>query len=132
MTPDLFTDVMELAELICQSGEAQDYLQCKSQLAEDGEATKQIIRFQKIKENYEEAQRFGRFHPNYHEAKKEAQLYQKEMFQHPVIRAYVESEKNLDKLLYEVSFTIAQAVSDEVMVPNSNWNRPNRGCKCKE
>lgn len=129
---EIFSDTVELAELICQSEEAQNYLRLQKQLRNDHEAQKIITGFQKVKENYEDAQRFGRFHPNYHEAKREAQRYQKEMFSHSLIQAYLESEKMLDKLLYDVSCVLANSVSTAIMVPNDLWNKPNRGCKCKE
>lgn len=128
---NLFSDTVDLAELICQSDEVKNYLRLKNQVYVDSEAKKLIVGFKKIKDLYEEAQRFGRFHPNYHEAKKEAQYYQKEMYTYPLIRAYMESEKELDKLLYDVSCILAHSVSDEVMVPNDSWNRTSRGCKCK-
>ena len=128
---DLFSDTVDLAELITQSEEVQKYLQLKNQVYDDPKAKKLIEGFQKVKDLYDQAQRFGRFHPNYHEAKKKAQYYQKEMYEYPLILSYLEAEKELDRLLYEVSCILAHSVSNEVMVPNDFWNRASRGCKCK-
>lgn len=128
---ELFSDTLELAELISSSEEARSYLKLKKMIQDDAKAKKIIKEFEQLKDRYEEAQRFGRFHPNYHEAKREAQSYQKQMFTHPLIGAYVEAEKKVDKLLYDVSCLLAQSVSNEILVPNDLWNRSTGGCKCK-
>jgi cell fate (sporulation/competence/biofilm development) regulator YlbF (YheA/YmcA/DUF963 family) len=113
----LLLEAYELADSINESEEVKRYLACKKRLEEDPEAQSLIRKFQKIKELYEEAKRFGIFHPNYHEAKEQAEAFRNTMRSHPVIRDYLEAEERLDQLLYAVSLTIAHSVSDSIKVP---------------
>lgn len=114
---DILADLSLLADQIHQSEESRAYLQAKAKLEEDQEAQALIRQFQTIKEDFAEAQRFGIFHPNYHAAKEKALQFQNRLNQHPTIAAYRQAEEALDQLLYQVSTTIAQAVSTEIKVP---------------
>jgi cell fate (sporulation/competence/biofilm development) regulator YlbF (YheA/YmcA/DUF963 family) len=89
-----------------------------------------IREFHKVKDQFEEAQRFGIFHPNYHEAKEIAVQWQKKLRKHPTIRSYLVAEEQLDRLLHEVSRTIAHAVSESVKVPGNDPVFPigTKGC----
>lgn len=116
---EILLDAYQLADQINESEEVKTYLHCQKRVQEDPEAQTIIREFQKVKELFAEAQRFGRFHPNYHEAKEQAQSYQKKMRTHPVIGAYLEAEEKLDRLLHEVSLTIAHAVSESIKVPGN-------------
>lgn len=86
----------------------------------DESAQKLIREFQKKKELFEEAKRFGHFHPDYHKAKREARLFKREMEKHPVIGAYLKAEHELDELLFHVSKTIAHAVSPTIKIPSND------------
>jgi len=128
---EILMDVYQLADEINRSEEVKAYLACKKKMQQDPEAQKLIREFQRVKELYKEAQRFGIFHPNYHEAKEKAEAFQKKLCTHPTICAYLEAEEKLDELLYHVSLTIARAVSPSVKVPANDlepgvkkWRRP--------
>ncbi|MFC7441320.1 YlbF family regulator [Laceyella putida] len=123
---ELLLGAYKLADKINESEEVKRYLECQRRLQEDEEAQRIIKEFQQIKDRYEEAKRFGIFHPNYHEAKEAAFRYQKEMRNHATIRAFLKAEEELDSLLHEVSLMIAQAVSDSIKVPA---NDPEPGVK---
>lgn len=124
---DIFSDLSLLAEQIHQSEESKAYLKAKARLKADQEAQELIRQFQSIKEDFREAQRFGIFHPNYHEAKEKAIHFQTMINQHPTIAAFREAEQALDHLLYQVSATIAQAVSTQIKVPanegTAHWQK---------
>jgi cell fate (sporulation/competence/biofilm development) regulator YlbF (YheA/YmcA/DUF963 family) len=110
----------QLADCINESEEVNNYLYYKKQLQEDQEAQKLIREFQDVKALFEEAQRFGIFHPNYHEAKEKAESFQKKLNHHPKIAAYLEAEEKLDQLLYDVSATIAHCISDTIKIPTND------------
>lgn len=114
---DILSDLSLLAEQIHQSEESKAYLEAKARLEDDAEAQELIRQFQIVKDDFSEAQRFGIFHPNYHEAKEKAILFQTKINQHPTIAAFRKAEQALDHLLYQVSATIAQAVSPTIKVP---------------
>ncbi|MFD1396594.1 YlbF family regulator [Kroppenstedtia eburnea] len=114
---ELLLEAYRLADQINDSKEVKRYLELKRKIAEDPTAQSLIKEFQKKKDVFEDCQRFGHFHPDYHAAKKEAQQFRRAMKDHPLIGEYLELEEWLDHLLAEVSRRIARAVSDTVKVP---------------
>lgn len=115
----ILLEAYHLADQINESEEVKKYLRLKHELEHDSDANQLISQFQKVKEQYEEAQRFGIFHPNYHEAKENAMAFQQKLSDHPLIGAFLQAEKELDQLLYQVSRTIAHSVSKSVKVPTN-------------
>src|SRR5690606_17255874 len=107
----------QLAVRINESEEVKRYLHVKERMDADPEVQRLIREFQRKKEKFEEAQRFGHFHPDYHAAKAEAESFQEKMAQHPLIAEFLQAEEQLDWLLNEVSRTIAHAASESVRVP---------------
>lgn len=63
----LQSEAQQLAEMILQSETAENYRNCYKRLQEDEEAGRIIRSFIKIKEQYEDVQRFGKYHPDYRE-----------------------------------------------------------------
>lgn len=123
---EVLSDISQLAERINQSHEAHEYARAHQAMKHDIQAQKLIRRFRIIKDEYEEAQRFGIFHPNYHETKEKAKQFQQSMEQHPTIAAFYHAERQLDYLLHQVSLMLAQSVSDSIKVP-SNENLTRKG-----
>lgn len=126
----ILLEAYQLADKINESPEVKEYLRTKQRLNEDPEAQKLIREFHKVKDLYEEAQRFGIFHPNYHEAKEQAMVWQEKIRMHPTIHSFLKAEEQLDQLLHEVSLTIAHSVSDSVKVPANDPVLPlkKKGC----
>lgn len=108
----------ELGDLIIGSQDIAKYQYWKNRVAEDNEAQRLIKAFARSKEKFEECERFGHFHPDYHRALDEVRIVQETMEQYEAIRYLKEAEQSLDNLLYEVSKTIAFAVSDTIKVPS--------------
>lgn len=117
----------EIADLIKCSADVANYLYWKNEVETDPEVQKLAKQFAKKKELFEECQRFGRFHPDYHAAMEEALRLQNELDKLEPVRNFKLAERNLDQLLHEVSVTIAHAVSDKILVPG-NDETPVGGC----
>ncbi|MGI6126548.1 MAG: YlbF family regulator [Planifilum sp.] len=128
---EILMGAYQLADRINESEEVKRYLQLKERMDADPEVQRLIREFQRKKEKFEEAQRFGHYHPDYHAAKEEAESFQEKMAQHPLIAEFLEAEEQLDRLLNEVSRTIARAVSESVRVP-INDPRPIKRRKCPD
>lgn len=126
---EILLEAYQLADQINESEEVRRYLELKERLHADPDVRRLIREFQRKKEKFEECQRFGHFHPDYHAAKEEAEAFQEKMAQHPLISEFLKAEEQLDRLLNEVSRTIAHAVSESVRVP-VNDPRPIRNRKC--
>ncbi|MDY0396280.1 YlbF family regulator [Virgibacillus halophilus] len=73
--------------------------------------------FNHIKEEYEEVQRFGRYHPDYNEIMKAVRTNKREMDMNDKVAAYKVAERNVQNLLDEVSEYIALSISDQIKVP---------------
>nr|WP_224749499.1 YlbF family regulator [Polycladospora coralii] len=114
---DILLDVYDLADQINESDEMHHYLRWKMEVERDEEAQKLIKKFQHVKERFMEAQRFGIFHPNYHQAKEEMESYQSELKGHRSIGQYLAAEDELDRLLSEVMKILAHTVSRTIKVP---------------
>jgi Uncharacterized conserved protein len=115
----LLTAAYDLGDMINQSADVADYLYWKAQLEQDGEAQALIRRFAKAKERFEECSRFGRFHPDYHEARREAAELQRELDECVAVRRFKAAEQALDDMLHEIAVLIARAVSEDIKVPDS-------------
>lgn len=123
----LLLSAYELGDWINQSAEVAEYLYWKSVVNEDEEVKKLQAQFAKAKELFEECQRFGRFHPSYHEAKDKVKLIQKQLADIPCVSSFKAAEEIVDDMLYEVSLIIAESVSDTIKVP-SNEKGSGGGC----
>lgn len=114
---EILQKTTDISHKIVRSELVQHYLEKKRAMQQDETAQRLIQEFQKKKELFEEAKRFGHYHPNYHSAKREARLFKRQMEKHPVIGAYIKAEHELDELLFHVSKTIAHAISPTVKIP---------------
>jgi cell fate (sporulation/competence/biofilm development) regulator YlbF (YheA/YmcA/DUF963 family) len=117
----------ELGDWINASAEVSEYLQSKQEMENDPEV-KEIIRLFNLKKQlFEECERFGHFHPDYHSAMEQVKAIQQTMEQNAVWSRFNQAESQLDDLLYTVSKTIAHSVSMTIKVP-SNVMQPDNGC----
>ncbi|MFD2670217.1 YlbF family regulator [Marinicrinis sediminis] len=123
----LMMESYELADLIKRSQEMKAYLYWKEQLAASEEAQKGIRELDREKESFREYERFGHFHPSYHEGMERVKAVEQKLHTLEVVQAFMKSEEELDQLLYEVSKLIAHSVSDSIKVP-SNQLLPESGC----
>lgn len=114
---EILQEAYDISDKINDSELVARYIEKKRLMEQDESAQKLIREFQRKRELFEEAKRFGHFHPDYHQAKKEARLFKREMEKHPVIGAYIKAEHELDEMLFHVSKTIAHAISPNVKIP---------------
>lgn len=124
---EVLTYAYELGDMINQSAEVSDYLYWKGQVDADPGIQAMVKRLQAKKDLFEETQRFGHFHPNYHSAKDEVEAVERELEQFEAVVRFKQAEKTLDDILHSMSETIAFSVSDTIKVP-SNDPSPKGGC----
>ncbi|KIL41152.1 regulator [Gordoniibacillus kamchatkensis] len=118
----------EVGDLINRSQEAADFLYWKQVMEQDPEAQRLIRELEKMKELFEETQRFGHYHPNYHEALDKVRAVERKLDGIPSVARYKEAEDRLDELLYSVSETIAKSVSESIKVPSNKLEPIGHGC----
>jgi cell fate (sporulation/competence/biofilm development) regulator YlbF (YheA/YmcA/DUF963 family) len=124
LSPLDFQEVIERAyrigEQLAGCEEVKRYLESRRQMEQDSEAKQKIADFNRMKEAYEEVQRFGKYHPDYNKVTREIRQKKREMEQVASVAAFKQAENALDELLYRVSRTIADAVSENIKVPSNN------------
>lgn len=119
-TTDIIAESLVLAEMILHSEQFKQYEAAKSTLRRDIYAQEQIWEFNKRKDEFEEVQRFGKYHPDYHRISKEVRELKRKIDLYEPIASFKKSEKQLEELLNEVSLLIAHAVSKTIKVPTGN------------
>ncbi|ADI27436.1 MULTISPECIES: YlbF family regulator [Geobacillus] len=117
-----------LAKMIVESDVADEYRRAFWRLKQDRRAQQLIARFVKLKERYEEVQRFGKYHPDYRDVMKEVREAKRELDLHETVAAFKEAEKVMQELLDEISVLIGKAVSEHVKVPTGNPYFLSAGC----
>src|SRR5690625_2742911 len=93
------------------------YKEAKQALQENEKAQQLIRNFVALKEDYNEVQRFGRYHPDYYDIMKKVRAAKRQMDLNEQVAAYKIAERNLQDLLDEVSEQIAFSVSEKIKVP---------------
>jgi len=129
-TLQLITVSEELASMIVQSDVADQYRTSYIALNNDKTAQEIISRFMKTKDLYEDVQRFGKYHPDYKEIRKKMSEVKRELQLNDTIAAFKQAEEQVQLLLDETSYLIAQAVSPSVKVPAGNPFFVNTGGGC--
>lgn len=117
-------ELLEYAEaigkMVLESDIAEHYRTCLYKLNRSSEAQSKIDRFVKTKELYEEAKRFGRYHPDYKRVMIEVRQFKREMDLDPDVAEFKMAEMDLQSLLDEISLMIGGAVSKNIKVPTGN------------
>ncbi|NBJ68513.1 MULTISPECIES: YlbF family regulator [Clostridia] len=120
----------ELGKMILDSDVMEAYRHSQKELQEDKEAQKLIQAFSSIKEQYEDVQRFGRYHPDYNTIMKEVRKVKREMDMNEKVASFKIAERNLQQLLDEISQYLAYSVSEQIKVPKDGAALSDSGCGC--
>lgn len=125
---ELLTNAYELGDMINNSTAVSNYLYWKRRVEEDIEVQNLVKKLAAKRELFEETERFGHFHPNYHEAKDKVAEVERELEQFEAVHNFKNAEKELDDILHQLSETIAHSVSDSIKVPSNDPNPSGGGC----
>ncbi|MDR4886619.1 YlbF family regulator [Fredinandcohnia sp. QZ13] len=117
---EILDEAQEISSMILHSELAEEYRSCIYMLQQDREAQKLIADFQRMKEKYEEVQRFGKYHPDFRTVSKETRELKRKLDLHESIANFKTAEDNLQKVLDEISVLLGGAVSKYIKVPTGN------------
>ncbi|OIJ09784.1 regulator [Anaerobacillus arseniciselenatis] len=117
---DIISESLTLAEMILKSEQYKQYEIAKQAVKSDIDAQEMIWEFTKRKNDFEEVQRFGKYHPDYDRVSKEVRELKRKLDLYDPIAKFKKSEKQLDELLSEISLMVAHAVSEKIKVPTGN------------
>lgn len=110
----------ELVQLIIRSELMKVYIERKERLLKSSAVQEKMNDFLRAKERFEEVRRFGTYHPDYKQVRKEAYLQLRVIEMDEEIAAFKEAERDLEDLFREISLRIAGKVSDSIMVPGGS------------
>lgn len=119
-TIDLLDGAEELANAVIQSETYFEYIEAKKQLERDKEAQSLIAAFNRTKEQYEDVQRFGKYHPDYDKISAQIRKAKRAVDLSESVVTYKKAERELESLLNEISEIIAHSVSKTIKVPTGN------------
>lgn len=117
---ELLDKAEELVQMVLNSDIAENYRQCLYRVKSSKETQAKISSFVKMKERYEEVQRFGRYHPDYKEVMGQIRILKREVDLDDFVAEFKRAENDLQALLDEISVLIGRSVSDNVKVPTGN------------
>lgn len=114
-------DILDQADIVStiiqSSNEMNLYIEKEQALKFNKEAQSLIAEFNRMKEQYDEAQRFGTYHPDYNKIMQRVRSSKRKMDMNEYVASFKIAERNLQNLLDEVSKIIASSVSSSIIVP---------------
>ena len=93
-TVELLDESDQVANMVLQSDVAENYRQCLYRLNKDSHAQALIAQFVKIKEQYEDVQRFGKYHPDYKTITRQVRDVKRQVDLHATIAAFKKQKMN--------------------------------------
>lgn len=116
----LLDEAEELAKIILQSDIVEQYQISFYKLKSNKESQRKINAFIRLKDLYEEVQRFGKYHPDYKLVMGQIRDVKREMDLDDLVAEFKRAENDFQQLLDEVSMIIGKSVSIHVKVPTGN------------
>lgn len=110
----------EVSNMILNSEIAEEYFRCIYLIKNNQETQTKIRDFVKMKEQYEDVERFGKYHPDYKEVMKKVRVLKREMDLDENIAQFRRVENDLQSLLDEISMIIGHSVSEHIKVPTGS------------
>lgn len=125
---DIMNETDQLITYILQSDVMQTYEEAKLALDTDLEAQSLIKAFEAMKDDYEDVQRFGMYHPDYYDIMKNVRSVKRKMDMDDKVAAFKIAERQMEQFLYEISKLLAESVSENIMVPYDGAALTDSGC----
>lgn len=116
----ILDEVDELSDMIRQSSAYAELQRAHDIVYSDAALVQQIEAFNDMKVQYEDVQRFGKYHPDYKTIMKDIRQMKRALDLDERISNLRLAENNYQDLLDEVSLMIGKSVSQAVKVPVSN------------
>lgn len=110
----------ELSEMILKSEQADLYREAYASVYNDKSLSDEIHAFARLKDQYEEVQRFGKYHPEYSRVMKQIRVDKRRLDLNEKIANLRLMENELQDLMDQVSFILGRSVSEAVKIPSSN------------
>ena len=110
----------ELGQMILQSEQADLYRAAYASVYNDKNLADEIQAFARLKDQYEEVQRFGKYHPEYSRVMKQIRVDKRRLDLNEKVANLRLAENELQYLMDQVSFILGRSVSEAVKIPSTN------------
>lgn len=110
----------ELSRMILSSEAAQALREAYTAVYSNELLVKEIYTFQRMKDQYEDVQRFGKYHPDYKQIMKSIREQKRKLDLDEQISALKLAENDFQDILDDISLVLGKTVSEAVMVPVNN------------
>ncbi|CEG26703.1 YlbF family regulator [Bacillus sp. B-jedd] len=117
---ELLENAEQLGKMVLESEVAEHYRACLYKLRTSKETQRKISRFVKLKDQYEDVQRFGKYHPDYKSIMMQIREAKRDMDLDGNVAEFKMAENDLQRLLDEISGLIGGSVSKHIKVPAGN------------
>lgn len=116
----ILDEVDQLNEMIQASEPYLQLVEASNRVYSNKQLVQQIHDFSKMKEQYEDVQRFGKYHPDYSTIMKSIRAQKRALDLDEEISALRMAETAFQDLLDEIGVLVGKTVSESVKVPVSN------------
>lgn len=116
----ILEEVEELNKMIRSSEQFENLKMAHQAVYTDAELVRQVDDFNRMKDQYEDVQRFGKYHPDYKIIMKSIRVKKRELDINDKISALRIAENEYQDLLDEISLLVGKTVSEAVKVSVSN------------
>lgn len=117
-----------LGKMILSSDLFENYIFAQKEMNTNKETQKLIKDFVNIKAQYEDVERFGRYHPDYNKIMKNVRSIKRNMDMDDKVASFKVAERNLQALLDEISGYIAHSASKQIKAPVDGAALTDSGC----
>lgn len=116
----MFDQIDLIVSQLKKSAVFQAYLVAKHQLAHNQTAQAKVKALQEAKADYDQIKDYGQYAPDYRQVRRRAQKAQRVVALDPSVAVFRQCELDLQTVLDEISVTIANSISKDIMVATGN------------
>ncbi len=129
-TIELLDDADRIVSMIKHSDTFNEFMNRRLVLKEDQDAQRLISQFEQKKRDYEDVERFGRYHPDYSRVLKDTRLLKREVDLNESVAKFKVAERKLQALLDQIAETLAFSISTDIVVEKDGamFTEHSKGC----
>lgn len=118
MKTEIMMKTYELVDEIKDSKSYQELLLLKEKLNQDEHVISLVEQYKKSYDKYVEVKKYGKYHPDLKKVQNEYSKNKELLYTHPLVMSYKKYEKEIEKMLNDISREIANAVSKKIKYKN--------------
>jgi len=118
MEQNVITTTYELVDEIKDLKEYKRFIELGKMIEKDEDVKELVHQFMKQRDKYEEAQKYGKYHPDLKQIQISFAKAKENLYTHKIVIEYKKIEKQIQEILNTISKELAQSVSNKIKHPN--------------